>query len=63
MEVSGDAAKAYRVVRLDSFLDAVPLKGELVSADDQTGVVVFKDAAGEQKQITLGQSAIRIMPR
>jgi hypothetical protein len=24
---------------------------------------VFKDAAGEQKQITLGQSAIRIMPR
>jgi hypothetical protein len=50
-------------VRLDSFLDAVPLKGELVSADDQTGVVVFKDAAGEQKQITLGQSAIRIMPR
>ena len=63
MIVTGENAKDCRVVRLDSFADVVPAKGELISADDQTGEVVFKDATGEEKRLTLGLHAIRILTR
>lgn len=61
MIVAGDAAKLYDAVRLDNFERAN--RGELVSADDITGVVVYKDAAGEAKTVTLGDHAIRILPK
>jgi len=61
MQVGGEDAKRYRVVRLDSFAEAN--RGELISADDATGIVVYRDATGEEKTVTLGQHAIRIVPR
>jgi hypothetical protein len=57
MQVSGDDAKRFKVVKLDSF-DDVP--GTLVSADDQTGAVVMKDTTGETKSYSFGPRAIRI---
>ena len=61
MNVSGEAAKEYDAVRLDNFERAN--RGELVSADDITGIVIYKDATGEAKSITLGEHAIRILPK
>jgi hypothetical protein len=61
MKIEGEDAKLFRVVRLDTFENAN--KGELVSADELTGYVAYKDAAGEVKTLTLGDHAIRIMPR
>lgn len=60
MKVEGDEAKLYRAVRLDSFKDAN--QGELVSADDLTGVVIYKDTPETTKTIVLGEHAIRILP-
>lgn len=59
--VSGDTAKEHHVVRLDTFADAHA--GELVSADEATGIIVFKDKAGESKTLTFGAHAIKIMRR
>jgi hypothetical protein len=61
MKIDGDAAKDYRVVRLDSFENAN--KGELVSADEITGEVVFRDTPETTKTLMLGPSAIRILPK
>ncbi len=61
MRIDGEAAKEFRAVRLDSFEDAN--KGELVSADDITGEVVFRDTPETTKTIMLGPSAIRILPK
>ncbi len=61
MNVSGEEAKLYDAVRLDSCLNAN--KGELISADDITGAVTYKDVTGEEKSITLGQHAIKILPK
>ncbi len=58
--VSGDEAKNFRAVRLDSYEDAN--KGELVSADDQTGVVVYRDTPESTKTITL-TCGLRILPK
>lgn len=61
MNVSGENAKSYDAVRLDSF--AIVNRGELVSADDLTGIVIYKDTSDSTKTITLGEHAIRILPK
>ena len=61
MNVSGEAAAAYDAVRLDSFENAN--KGPLVSADTDTGVVVYKDVTGEEKTVELGPHALRLVRR
>jgi len=61
MKIEGDAAHLYRAVRLDSFEDAN--RGELVSADDDTGIVVYKDTPETTKTLTLGPHAIRILKK
>ncbi len=59
MQVSGEDAKRWNAVRLDNFQNAN--QGELVSADDQTGAVSWKDKTGAVKNITLGLHAIRLI--
>lgn len=59
--VSGEEAARFNAVRLDSF--ACVNDGVLVEADDQSGMVKWKDKAGEIKTATLGEHAIRIIPR
>lgn len=61
MTVSGDDAKGFNAVRLDSYANVNT--GELVEANDATGLVRWKDKAGVVKSITLGEHAIRIMAR
>ncbi len=61
MKIEGDDAAKYRAVRLDTFENAN--KGELISADETTGFVAYKDATGETKTLTLGEHSIRILPR
>lgn len=61
MKVSGEGAAAYQAVRLDSF-DTVN-QGVLLSADDETGEVVWRDRTGNEVKATLGQRAIIITPR
>lgn len=61
MNISGDDAKNYRAVRLDSLENAN--KGELVSADDETGLVVYKDKTGEEVRLPLPAHSIRILPK
>ena len=57
--VSGEDAARFNAVRLDNFENAN--RGELVEADDLTGLVRYKDVTGEVKTVTLGDHAIRIM--
>lgn len=61
MNVSGEDAARFNAVRLDSFLNVND--GELVEADEQSGLVRWKDKAGEVKEKTLGSHAIKITPR
>ena len=61
MTVSGDDAKLYNAIRLDTFENAN--KGPLVSADDATGEVVYLDPTGEQKKLVLGDHTIRLLRR
>jgi hypothetical protein len=61
MIVSGEAAKNFRVVRLDSMEDA--FKGELVSADDVTGEVIYHDTPETTKTLSLGSGAIVILSK
>lgn len=60
--VSGEGAKGYRVVRLDT-LQSVHKDGTLVSADESTGTVVYKDTPDSTKTVVFGMGAIRILPR
>lgn len=60
MKVSGAEAPKYQAVRRDT-LETVN-KGVLVSADDDTGEVEWKDKANETKSLKLGSNAIRILP-
>lgn len=59
MTVSGEAALVYDAVRLDSCENAN--RGPLLSADTDTGVVVYKDVTGEEKRIELGPHAIHLV--
>jgi hypothetical protein len=59
MKIEGEAAAQYEAVRLDSF--ATVNRGVLVSADDDTGKVVWLDKTANQREVTLGSHAIRIM--
>lgn len=62
MTVSGDEARLFKAIRLDSYLDVN--KGELLSADETTGAVSWRDHVnGETRSIMLGAHAIRIVPR
>lgn len=61
MNVSGEMASAYDAICLSSF--ETVNKGRLVSADTDTGVVNWHDKTGNVCSATLGQSAIRIIPR
>ena len=61
MKIDGEAAKGFRAVRLDSLENAN--KGELVSADEDTGAVVYKDRSGEPVTLQLGAHAIRILAK
>lgn len=61
MNVSGDEAKRFNAVRLDSY--ACVNTGELIAADEQTGAVRWKDKTGTEQSVTLGSHAIRITPR
>lgn len=59
MRVEGEEAQAFKAVRLDSFLDVN--KGELVSADEMTGEVRWRDHVnpGDIKSLNLGAHNIR----
>ena len=59
MIVSGEEAKLYDAVRLDSFVTVN--QGVLVKADDQTGEVAWTDKAGETKVVMLGDHRIRLV--
>lgn len=59
--VSGEEAARCNAVRLDSFLNVND--GELVEADDVSGLVRWRDRAGEVRETTLGAGAIRITRR
>ena len=59
MIVSGEEAGQYDAIRLDSFERAN--RGPLISADDITGVVVYRDTPESQKTLTLGAHAIKIV--
>ena len=61
MIVSGEAAPQFNAVRLDNFENAN--KGPLVSADSETGEVIYLDVTGEQKTLKLGDHAIRILKK
>lgn len=61
MIVSGTEAARFNAVRLDNFENAN--RGELVEADDVTGKVVYRDTPESTKTVTLGDHAIRILPR
>jgi len=38
-------------------------RGTLISADEDSGVVVYENVPGSRKTVTLGQHAIKIIPR
>ena len=60
MMVSGDDAKRYDVIRLDS-MKTVNLPGTLIFADDVIGTAKWRDDRGEDKELTdLGPKAIWI---
>jgi hypothetical protein len=59
--VSGEEAARFDAVRRDSLTNVN--KGDLVSADDVTGIVEWRDKTGEVKSATLGDHAIAIVPR
>lgn len=61
MNVSGEMASAYEAISLSNF--ETVNKGKLVAADDETGAVQWIDQTGETRSVTLGQRAIRILPR
>lgn len=61
MKIEGETAAGYIAISLSSFEQIN--RGVLVSADDETGTVVYKDVTGEDKTVTLGQHAIRILPK
>jgi hypothetical protein len=61
MNVSGSEATGFNAIRLDDFSNAN--KGPLVSADTETGSVVYKDVTGEEKKVELGPHAIRLLPK
>ena len=59
MNISGEEAVGFNAIRLDDFSTAN--KGPLVSADDVTGEVVYRDTPESTKTLTLGDHAIRIV--
>lgn len=60
-QVSGEDAKRYNVVRLDSM--ATVNRGPLVSADTQTGKVSWMDKTDTVQVTTLLPQNLRIVPK
>lgn len=61
MLVDGENAKLYDAVRLDDF--TAVNKGPLISANEETGSVVFIDSAGNHVGASMGPGTIRIVRR
>jgi len=59
MRIAGEEAARWQAVRRDS-LETVN-RGPLLLADDETGLVEWKDGSGEPKRVTLGPGAIKLM--
>lgn len=62
MEVNGEAAARFDAVRLDSFAP-VNLGGDLISANEETGAVQWKDRTGETKSVTLRAHTIKLVKK
>lgn len=59
MKVSGDDAKNYEAIRAD---DYAPInRGTLISADEETGEVCWRDTPETQKTVKFGPHAIKIV--
>lgn len=56
--VSGEEARRFNAVRLDSM--ACVNTGDLIEANDATGLVKWKDKTGTEQSVTLGEHSIRI---
>lgn len=61
MIVTGDAAKKFDAIRLDSFEPVN--KGELLEANEETGMVRWNGHGGGQNSVTLGPKSIKIMAK
>ena len=61
--VSGDRAKAYKVIKNDDYTDVLGPRDELQSANSVDGTFSYKDAAGQTVEKTLGPHSIRIVPK
>jgi hypothetical protein len=61
MQISGESAKNYNAVRLDSLANAN--LGELVRADEDTGTVVYKDRTGAEVTLGFGAHVIKLVRR
>lgn len=59
--VSGDEASHFKVIRLDSYADAI--EGDLISADSLAGTVSYKDRTGTIQSRNFGPHTIRIVPK
>lgn len=59
--VSGDDAAGFIAVRLDSY--ACVNDGVLIEANEQTGLVRWRDKAGEEKRAELGAGSIKIIAK
>ncbi len=57
--IYGDDAKNHHAVNLNTGLTIN--KGELVSADEGSGYVVWKEPDGTTNQITLGEHTVKII--
>lgn len=60
MKIEGEVAARWTAVRLDT-LESVEGRGVLLSADTDTGEVVWRDRTGETCRATLGQNTIRLV--
>lgn len=61
MKIEGPEAAGFIAVSLSSFEQVN--RGTLLMADDESGTVVYQDTPESQKTVTLGQHAIRIIPK
>lgn len=61
MKVQGEEAARMQAVRTDSF--ATINDGDLVSADTESGEVVWTDKTGTQRSVRVGPHILRITPR
>jgi hypothetical protein len=61
MIITGDSAKGWCAVRLDTFEQVN--QGPLLEANDESGSIRWIDKQGREHGLVLGSNAIRILPR